>query len=51
VTLVADTNVPVPVVDALARVRFGIVRLSELGPPDMPDREVMKIGANAVRYW
>ncbi len=41
-TLVADANVPDPIIRALQAIGFDIKRLSELGSPAMPDREAMK---------
>lgn len=40
-TLVADADVPDPVLSALQAVRYDIVRHDELGIPVRPDEELM----------
>jgi hypothetical protein len=41
VTLVADADVPIPVIQALKAVRYNIIRYSEIGLPT-PDRALME---------
>jgi hypothetical protein len=42
VTLVADADVPVPVIQALKAVRYDIIRYSEIDLPSTPDRALME---------
>jgi hypothetical protein len=42
VTLVADADIPEPVIRSLQIVKYDIVRYSEIGLPSRPDRALME---------